>query len=93
MGFIIAIGLLLFAAGSSKRSGSPSGGSALGGITYTDSNGVPWRIWNAGPWWTVSTNGYGGRFTRVDGYVSLEQAKSNIDGNAAGRDPATGNIL
>jgi len=91
MGFFIAIGLLLFAVGSSKRS-SGSGG-ALGGITYTDSNGIPWRIWNAGPWWTVSTNGYGGRFTRVDGYTSLEQAKTNIDGNATGRDPATGNIL
>jgi hypothetical protein len=95
--------LALFALGSSEGS---SGGSS-GASTYVDRNGVAWKIWEEpgagqmsasgtpmGEMWTVSTDGYGGRWsgTGVTGYVSYKQAVENIEGNAASRDPKTGNI-
>lgn len=65
----------------------------IGDESYTDQNGVEWRIWDSGPWWEVGTDGYGGKFTNVQGFTSREQAIEIIEGNAAQRDPETGDIL
>lgn len=67
-----------------------SGGDEI----YTDSNGVEWTIREEEPdFWSASTKGYGGKFTHVLGFVSRDQAVEIIEGNAAHRDPVSGQII
>ncbi len=62
------------------------------GELYVDQKGVHWRLYERLPqFWSARTKGYGGMYPT--GYVSRAQARENIEGNAAMRDPATGNIL
>lgn len=63
------------------------------GAGYKDQHGVTWRVWREGPFWSVATKGYGGKFTHVTGFTTRAQAIEIIKGNAANRDPKTGAIL